>query len=85
MNVMDLLDLVIALVVALAAQATLLAGLTGRQIRASEKRLDEKIDLKVDALAQVMDARLGSVDHRLSAVESDVLLIKQHLLSTTAA
>jgi hypothetical protein len=48
-------------------------------------RLDEKIDLKVDGLAAIMEARFDTVDHRLGSLESDMTLVKQHLLGRPAA
>ncbi|MCL2542373.1 MAG: apolipoprotein A1/A4/E family protein [Nocardioidaceae bacterium] len=55
------------------------------KIGALEQRLDERIG----GLEQRLGARIGGLadvtDHRLSALETDMTIIKQHLLNTSAA
>lgn len=47
--------------------------------------LNDKFDVKFAASDRVLDARLGAINHRLDALESDMRLVKQHLLNPTAA
>ncbi len=57
-----------------------------------ERRLDEKsgvLDHKIDDrsqhLAELLAVRIGSVEHRLGAVEDDLKIVKAHLLRHPAA
>jgi len=57
-----------------------------------EQRLDARIDgveqglkASITHLAEVMDARLETTNHRLNALEGDLRLVKGHLLGSPAA
>ncbi len=72
-----------------------LAAWVARSNRSLEQRLETKFDVKfdvVDARFEAMDAKFTArldamsavVDHRLGALESDMYLVKQHLLGTSS-
>lgn len=75
-----------------------LAAMDGRfagvdeKFAAMDRRMDERftamdrrMDEKFAASDRLLDERFGAVDHRLSALETDLTIIKQHLLNPSAA
>ena len=42
--------------------------------------LEQKFDAKFDAQARILEISLGAVEHRLTLLETDMTVVKQHLL-----
>lgn len=55
-----------------------------RELEVRFDALDAKIDAKVDGLGAKMDARFTDVEHRLDSLESDMHLVKAHLIGQSS-
>lgn len=91
MTDMTTLGFALILVAALAAQTTLLLRVMGQRLGGFEARMNTKFDGKIDALdakidsvanrlEQKIDLRYENIDQRLTALESDMHIVKKHLL-----
>jgi len=55
------------------------------EIDARFTALDEKLDQRIDNLSSITAARFTDVDHRLESIETDMHLIKRHLIGQRSA
>jgi len=60
-------------------------GMFARSLRSELDARFERVDARFDGLTDVMNARLADVDHRLESLETDMHLVKAHLIGHRSA